>query len=233
MSEATERHGIGANNPPKDVFQTIDDLYTEAQAYLDSKPVENDAQAEDLGALMDLLRAAGKACDAEREEKVAPLNKAKAEIQALYKPALDNVDRALKAAKTARDRWLGKKQAILDEQALQARIEADRVRREALEAMQASRGDLVAREEAEAIVEEAKKAEYKAIALAKATPAAVGGRKTVSKKWAAVMVNGPKAAAYCWQHHRPEMEAFIQKLADAEVRSGRRNIDGFHILETE
>lgn len=231
MSDAAERHGIGANNPPKDVFQIIDDLYVEAAAWCDGAEIETDDQAETLGALMDLLRAAGKACDAEREEKVAPLNKAKAEIQALYKPALDNVDRALKATKVARDKWLKKKQAILDEQALQARREADRVRREALEAMQASRGDIVAREVAEAVLEEAKRAEYKAVALAKATPAAVGGRKTVSKTWKAVLVNGSKAAAYCWLHHRPEMEAFIQKLVNADVKAGKRNVDGFEIRE--
>ena len=233
MSEAIERHGIGANNPPKDVFQTIDDLYVEAAAWIDGTDIETDAQAEGLGAIMDLLRAAGKACDAEREEKVAPLNKAKAEIQALYKPALDNVDRALKAAKVARDKWLKKKQSILDEQALQARIEADRVRREALEAMQASRGDIVAREVAEAVLEEAKRAEHKAIALAKATPAAIGGRKTVSKTFEYVLVNSAAAAAYCWKHHRKEMEAAILDLVRKDLRYGNMEIIGVEKREID
>ena len=229
MSDAT----IGHNNPPNDIFLTINDLYVEAGAWLDGTEIETDAQAEGLGKLMDMLREAGKACEAERAQKVAPLNKAKDEIQAVYMPALGLVDRALKAAKSARDRWLKKKQAIIDEQALQARIEADRVRREALEAMQASRGDLAAREEAEAIVEEARKAEHKALAMAKATPAAIGGRKTVSKTFKPFLVNGASAAAHYWKTRRTEMEAFLLWLANAEVKAGKRHIDGFDIRETE
>lgn len=231
MSE--DRHGIGANNPPKTIFDTIDALYTEAQAWLDSKPVETDEQAEALGKLMLMLSDAGKACEAQRKEKVAPLDEAKKEIQALYKPPLDNVDRALKAAKVARDVWLKKKQAVLDEQARIAREEADRVRREALEAIQSSRGDLGAREQAEAIVEAAKKAEHKAIALAKATPAAIGGRKTVSKTFEYVLVNSAAAAAYCWKHHRKEMEAAILDLVRKDLRYGNMEIIGVEKREID
>ena len=231
MSESAERHGIGANNPPITIFDTIDALYTEAQAWFDGTDIETDAQADLLDKLMIMLSDAGKACEAERKEKVKPLDDARKDIQALYKPPLDNVDRALKAAKTVRDRWLAKKQAIIDQQALQARIEADRVRREALDAMQASRGDLGAREQAEAIVEAARQAEFKALALAKETPKAVGGRKTVSKKWSAVLVNGPALAAHYWQTRRADMEAFLLGLAAADVRVGRRDIPGVNITE--
>ena len=233
MSETTERHEIGGNNPPKTIFDTIDALYIEAQAWLDGEPIETDAQAESLGKLMVMLSDAGKECEAERKEKVKPLDDAKKDIQALYKPPLDNVDRALKAAKTVRDRWIKRKQAALDEQALQARIEADRVRREALDAMQSSRGDLIAREVAEAIAEAAKKAEHKAIALAKATPSAVGGRKTVSKIWAAEIVNSAQTAAWCWTHRKPDMEAAIAAIVWAAVKAGMRNIPGVNITEVD
>ena len=233
MIEAIGRHGIGANNPPMDIFQTIDALYTEAQAWLDGAAIETDAQAEELGKLMVMLSDAGKVCEAERKEKVAPLDEAREEIQALYKPPLDNVDRALKAAKVARDVWLKKQQAIIDEKARIAREEADRARREALEAIQSSRGDLAAREDAEAIVEAAKKAEHKAIALAKATPKAVGGRKTVSKTWQAEIVNSAQAAAWCWTHCKPDMESAIAVIVRAAVKAGRRDIPGVNITEED
>ena len=58
MSE--DRHGIGANNPPKTIFDTIDALYTEATAWLDNKPVETDEQADGLGMLMNMLREPGR-----------------------------------------------------------------------------------------------------------------------------------------------------------------------------
>ena len=35
-----ERHAIGANNPPRTVFDEIDDLYLEASNWLDGQPVE-------------------------------------------------------------------------------------------------------------------------------------------------------------------------------------------------
>ena len=226
------RHGVGANNPPKTIFDTIDALYTEASAWFDGTDIETDEQAEALGNLMVMLREAGKVCQAECDDKMAPVKKAKAEIDALYKPPLDNVDRALKAAKAVRDRWLKKKQAILDEQARIAREEADRVRREALEAMQSSRGgDLGAREQAESIAEAARRAEFKALALAKATPKAVGGRKTVSKTWQAEIVNSAQAAAYCWERHRPDMEWLTLHLVRKDVKAGRRDIPGVNITE--
>ena len=231
MTEPIERHQIGANNPPKTIFDTIDALYTEAQAWLDGADIETDAQAEAMGKLMVMLSDAGKTCDAERKEKVKPLDDAKKDIQALYKPPLDNVDRALKAAKAVRDRWLKKKQAVIDEQARIAREEADRVRREALEAMQASRGDLPAREAAEAVAGAARRAEHKAVALAKATPKTVGGRKTVSKTWQAEIVNSAQAAAYCWERHRPDMEWLILHLVRKDVKAGRRDIPGVNITE--
>ena len=129
MSE--DRHGIGANNPPQNIFERIDSLYGEAKLWMDGAAIETDAQAAGLGALIDMLSDAGKACEAERKEKVKPLDDAKKDIQALYKPPLDNVDRALKAAKTVRDVWLKKQQAIIDEKARIAREEADKARREA------------------------------------------------------------------------------------------------------
>ena len=229
----TDRHAIGANNPPRTVFDEIEDLYTEAQGWLDGADIENDDQAGALGLLMNMLTKTRKACDAERKEKVAPLDQAKKEIQAIYIPALERADRAIDVAKRVRDRWLKKKQAVLDEQARVAREEADRARREALAAMQASIGDLAAREEAEAIAEAARQADFKARAMAKATPQAIGGRKTVSKKYAPCLVSGAAAAGHYWQTRRADMEEFLMKLAVADVRAGKREIPGFNIVEEE
>ena len=237
MTNETDRHAIGANNPPKTVFERIDDLYDEAKLWLDGEAITDDAQAEGLGRLMETLKAAGDECEAERATKVKPLNDAKAAIQAVYNPYIANkigkVAMALGAAKDARDKWLKAKQAVLDEQARIARDEADKARREALEAMQARRGDLAAREQAEAIAEAARQADFKARAMAKATPQAIGGRKTVSKTFKPTLVNGGAAAAHYWRTRRVDMETFLIKLAEADVKASKREIPGFDIVEVE
>ena len=228
-----ERHAIGANNPPRTVFDEIDDLYLEASNWLDGAAIENDAQAEALGMLMEALKAAGKICEAERKEKVAPLDNAKKEIQAAYKPWLDKVERALDTATTHRNLWLKAKQAILDEQARIAREVAKEEKRIADEAIRASRGDLAAREQAEAMLEAAKAAENKAKALAKAQPQAIGGRRTVSKKWEAVLVDMSAAAGWAYKSHKFSMSQWLMALAKGDVKSGVRTIPGFEIKEVE
>ena len=228
-----ERHAIGANNPPRTVFDEIDDLYLEASNWLDGAAIENDAQAEALGMLMEALKAAGKICEAERKEKVAPLDNAKKEIQAAYKPWLDKVERALDTATTHRNLWLKAKQAMLDEQARIAREVAKEEKRIADEAIRASRGDLAAREQAEAMLEAAKAAENKAKALAKAQPQAIGGRRTVTKKWLPQLTDASKAAAHYYRTRRGEMESLFINLAVADVRAGAREIPGFLISEEE
>lgn len=231
--EALDRHGIGANNPPRTVLEEIDSLYEEAQHWLDGAGIENDAQAEGLGVLMDMLAAARKACEAERKEKVAPFDLAKKEIQAVYTPAITKADRAIAAAKSVRDKWLRAKQAAIDEAARIAREKADAEKRAADEAIRASKGDLAAREAAEAQLDMAKAAERKALALAKAQPATIGGRKTVSVKYEAVIENAVLAAGYCWQQHRHEMEKFVLDLLNKDVRAGKRGIPGVILREVE
>lgn len=221
------------NRPPKTIFETINDLYLEAQNWLDGKPIETDAQAVDLGKLMDMLKEARKTCEAERKAKVVPIDDAKKVIQAEYVPVLKKADDALDVATSVRNVWLKKKQAILDEQARKAREEADRVRREALEAMQASRGDLLAREGAEALVEQARTAEHKAIALAKATPQTIGGRKTVTKVWSATLVNLLDALRYYYQTRPADLSEYLTGLANGDVRRNGKQIPGFNITEKE
>ena len=237
-----ERHAIGANNPPRTVFDEIDDLHLEATAWLDGEAIQNDAQAEALGMLMNKIRAAITACDEERKEKTVPLDEAKAAIQAVYNPYIQKANkdgtegkgpRALTVAAKVRDAWLTKKQAILDDQARVAREVAAEEKRIADEAVRASRGNLAAREQAEALLEAARAAEHKAIALAKAKPPTIGGRRTVTKKREAVLVDMSLAAGWAYKNHKFPMSEWLTTIANADVKAGVRAIPGFEIKEVE
>jgi len=233
----SERHEIGANNPPRTIFDDIDDLYFEAQGWLDGDAIDSDAQARGLGALMDAIKSAAKVCEAERMEKVAPLNQQKDAIQSIYNPYIGKdvgkVSRALKIAGAVRDKWLKAKQSALDEAARIARQKADQERQMALQAMHDSRNNLAARQDAEALVEQARIADFTAIAAAKATPETIGGRKTVTQLWEPVLVDGANAAAHYWTVRRADMERFLFSLAIADVKAGKREIPGFIVKDVE
>ena len=225
--------GVGHNQPPRTVFDEIGDLHLEATAWLDGEAIENDAQAEALGMLIVMLTDAAKRCDEERDAKGRPFHEAHKAVQAEYKPHLDKAKLALDVAKEVRDKWLRYKQAILDEQARIARVVAAEEKRIADEAIRASRGNLAAREQAEALLEAARAAEHKAVALAKAQPPAIGGRRTVSKKWEAVLVDMSAASGWAYKNHQFSMSEWLITIANADVKAGLRTIPGFEIKEVE
>lgn len=227
----TETAGIGHNLPPKSIFDVIDELHLEATNWCDGTAVETDEQAIELGRLLDMLAEARKACEAERKEKAKPFDDGKNAVQAEYVPFIKKAELALDAAKAVRDRYLRQKQAAIDEAARKAREEAEALKRAADDEIRRTRGDLEAREAAERNLEAAKQAEYKAIALAKATPPNIGGRKTVSKHWETTISDPVAAANYCWAHHKAEILELVLTLAKRDVKAGKREIPGFNIVE--
>ena len=231
MNDSTP--SVGHNKPPKTIFETIDDLCVEAAHWLDAKPIETDDQAAGLDKLMTMLKAAKDECDAEREAKYRPLKDASDAVQAEYKPALDKAGKVLKVARTVADKYLAAKQAILDEQARIAREEAAEALRIAQQAMQARTGSLADAQAVEALVGMAKSAEIQARIAAKATPAKIGGRKTVTKAWTATLVNLLDALRHYYQTRPGELSEYLTGLANADVRRGPKDIPGFNVKEVE
>ena len=227
----TETAGVGHNLPPKPIFETIDDLHTEATAWCDGTAIETDEQALELGKLLKMLDDAHKTCEAERKEKAKPFDEGKKAVQAKYSPFIKKAELAIDAAKAVRDRYLRQKQAAIDEAARKAREEAEALKRDAEAEIRRTRGDLEAREAAERKVEEAKRAWHKAIALANTTPPTIGGRKTVSKTYDVTIADPVMAANYCWAHHKDEMLEFILVIGKRNVREGMRGISGFKVVE--
>lgn len=240
---------IGHNNPPVEVLPTpfemsevvIGDLYAEAKNWLDGEPVSSQEQADGLSKLIDELRKATKQADERRIEENRPFDEGKAEVQARYAPLIADTKAmkgkavlAIDMAKKALAPWL---QRLEDEKraaAAAAREEADRKTREAHEALRASQvDDLAKREAAEALIREAQKAEAVATKAESSKAHATGGTRAIGLRsvWRAEMFDGRGAAAHYWTTRRADVEAFIQGLADAEVRAGKRDIPGFNIVE--
>lgn len=238
---------IGANNPPVEMtaFEAvkinITDLYDEAKLWLDGEPVTTQEQADAINTLKDRVKKASAAAEAERKKEVNPLNEKINDIQARYneligknKSIIGLAIKAEEACNAALKPYLLELDRQQQEKARLAREEADRLQREAMEAMRTrDSANLAQREEAERLAAEAKAAEASASRAENAKAHAKGegratGLRTVHR---AVMADRKAAAAWVWVDHNDALMAFIQDLADKAVRSGSRKIPGFDVVE--
>lgn len=229
---------IGHNNPP-DPFGAIkahiDDLYAEAKNWLDGDPITTQAQADEVGRLLDMIREAEKTADDARKQENEPFDIGKAAVQAKYAPLIADTKAvrgktvlASEACKAALAPWRQEQERIKREAAEAARREAEEKARIAAEASRmADTADLEARERADAAIRDADAAAKLANRADKAATTGTGLRSY----WTPKMVDPVAAARWAWADHRAACEEFFLSLASADVRAGKRTIAGFEIIE--
>lgn len=238
--------GLGHNQPPEptpfDAHKAnIDDLYDEAKGWLDGEPIASQGQADKVGLLLGLIREAEKAADAERVKEKAHLDEQIKEIQERYAPLIADTKTtkgktvlAAEACKAALAPWLKKLEDEQKAAALLARQQAQAAADAAAEAIRAAPVEnLTARQDAEALVTQAKAAEKVAARAEKARPQTAGHGRAVTLRsvWSAVMTDETEAARGFWLTHRAECVAFYQGLADQRVAAGARELRGFTVKE--
>lgn len=238
---------IGHNNPPElspfDAIKIrIEDLYEEAKQWLDGEPVTTQEQANALNTLENRIREAAKEAEALRKGEVKPLDDAKAEIQERFnaligetKTVTGKTVMAIAAIKSALKPYLLELDRQQREAAAKAREIAEAAERAALVAMQTRDAEnLAEREEAERLLNEAKALNTAASKAedAKAHAKGDGRASGLRSVWRAQMNSPFDAAAWAWKTHRDELTAFVQGLADRDVRDLKaRTIPGFNIIE--
>lgn len=231
------------NATPFDLIsESASDLLTEAHNWADGSAVETQAQADEVSRLIEELRQIAKAADEARKEENRPFDEAKAKVQARYAPLFADpktktpgkVFSAIEALKASLAPFLRKLDEEKREAERKAREEAEAKARAAQEAMrQAAANDLAAREEAEAKIAEAEAAAKAASAAAKDKAHATGGSRAMGLRtvWRAYLIDAHAAAAHYWRTNPDAFNAVLQKLADEDVRSGKRQVPGFDIQE--
>lgn len=239
---------IGHNSPPPSPYEAIkahlDDLLTEARNWADGAGVENQEQADEISRLIEELRQGAQAADNARLEEKAPFDKIIDEIQERYnayigglKSKVKNpgkVVTAIDALKATLKPYLDRLEAEKRAKEAEARKAAEEAAAKAAEAMRAAEAtDLAAREEAEELVNAAKRAEAEANRAANDKAHASGGSRAMGlrRTYTAVMTDR-KAALVHYITTQPEsVTAYLQGLADADVRRGLRQIPGFDVVE--
>ncbi len=247
MADDNPRAVSGGNFPPTpydDARKAVDDVYAEAAMWLDGAVVDSQELADDIGNLITMIRAAEKLADDARTTEKAPFDRSIAEIQTRYAPLIANTKAmkgktviALEACKKALQPWLQKLADELEAKARIARDEADRKRRDAEAAIRkAAPENLMERATAEALIIGAKRAETVARKAESTTAKAGGtfGRATALRSvYTPTLVDARKAMTHYWATNKPEIMAFVEGLAQRDVRNGKREIPGFRIDETK
>jgi hypothetical protein len=240
-----DRHGIGGNAPPVTPFEAvqtrINDLYGEAKLWLDGEPIKTQAQADAINTLAIHIKAAESEADELRITENKPFDDGKAEVQARYNVLIGKTKsvtgltvKALESVKAALKPYLVELDRQQQEVARKAREEAEKAIAEAQAAIRTTdAANLEAREQAEQLVSDAKDLERDANRLAKAKPQAHGEGRAVGLRtvYRPVMTSYVDAARWAYAEHKEAFTAFIQDLAEKQVRIGKREIPGFDVKE--
>lgn len=240
-----ETHQIGANGPPEPTTREaltthLSDLLAEAHNWADGTEVYSQEQADEASRLIDELRKGANAAEEQRKAEKKPHDDAAAEVQAFWgtwiaDPKTKNpgkVWKAIDALKACVKPYLDRLEAERQEAARKAREEAEAAARAAAEAARAAAAsDLAAQEAAEDLIRAAEQAEADAKRIENAKSQARGGERALGlrKIFVAVMTDR-KAALLHYVAQQPE--AFVdllQRLADQDVRAGKRQIPGFTV----
>ena len=212
--------GIGHNHPPKAEGHAIhiEDLFALISDTVAGGEVANDEQEATLDKLLDDVREARKAADADRVEEKRPHDEAAKAVQAKYKPLLDRCDMAAETIKRLLTPYRTARHKAKDEAARVAREEAE-ARQQAAQAALQSSDDLQERFSAEQDLATAKKL----TAVANKIDRSATGLRT---SYRAEVTDYTEFARWAWAQRREECQRFFDELAALEGKRGPVTIPG-------
>ena len=202
---------MGHNLPPNpidDALIPFGDAITEAEAWLDGKPVETEGQMKAVDALIKDVKAGKKAVEGAEESAAKPIyDQWKAE-KAKFAPTITDLDRIVKGLVATVDGFKRK----LDAEKEAARKEAERLAweetRKAQEAARnAAANDIEAQRAADAQIEAAEAAQRAAAIAAKDKVLGLRSVTTV------VVVDQVQLAKWLWANDRDAMVEFHEERA--------------------
>lgn len=213
---------LGHNLPPDPIDEALapyGDAISEAEAWLDGSPVENEGQMKAVDALTKSVKEARKAVAEAEESAAKPIYDQWRAEKAKFAPTLTDLDRIVKGLVSIVGVFKAKLAAEKEAARQKAEREAWEATRKAEEAMrQAAAGDIEAQREAARIAEEATSAQ-RAAAAAKRDK--VTGMRTVDR----YAIDDHRAALH-WiaKNDRNAVTAFVEEYVRTNHKSSQ--IDG-------
>lgn len=226
---------IGHNSPP-DPFEGfrlhIEDLFEQAQQFLDGTGIQNQAQADDVSALLNMVRKSSNDADEQRKAEKKPFDDGAKAVQAKWKPLLDKLDLAAFTAKNALAPFLRKQEEEARAKAEELRLEAERQAKAVRDAhAKAAADDLAAQASMREMEKASERAQRDASKAAKVRPQAKGGERAVSLRtsYRAEIIDPLALGKWAWENRRDEYLAFLTDLAERESRQGPKGIPGITV----
>ena len=218
---------IGHNGGPDLIDEALapfGDTITEAEGWLDGKPVENEGQMKAVDELIKGMKAARKAVDEARDGATKPLHEAwKAEV-ARWKPTQDDLDLQIKGLVALVDGFKRKLAAEKEAARQAAWAEAEAKRKEAeAKIAAADAANIEAQREARAAMEAADLARAQASAAQKDT---VKGMRTVTRY---EITDHRALLNWIAKNRRDDVTAFIEEWARKNHKDS--NADGLWVWQ--
>lgn len=237
----------GHNKPPEpDPFEVLsaraDDLYLETGNFADGAEIQNEAEFQAVQRLINEWKTFAEACVAIRDELKAPHSAKVTAIQEQFYPLIGETQkvtgiavRAKKVLLEAKTKWGNKQNALREAEAKRLRDEAAKQAQEAAAAAQEAAGNLEATEQAEELFRGAQ-ATARAATQAEA-PAVKGlrdhwticGFAPVTEPDGKVTDGETALLRHMWKVNKPGLVEAALRLAEIDVRNGRRAIPGLLI----
>ena len=225
MSEAHAK--IGDNKSPFHITtEAGQDLFDELKNWLDGEKLTTKLQHDTLVERIGDMRKAKTACDAARKNEVVYWNDGKQEVQDRYNQFLKMAKQAIDTAQGVLAPYLLEQTRLKRENDERLLEQAGIAKDEAVAAMQASSGDLKAREEAEKRLEDAQELGKIAARAAKQNVA-----KGSQSRWDVVLVDRTDAARTIWQICPGAFDEVLVQMGKQLVADGRYELAGFTITE--
>lgn len=222
-----------SNNPPpfEALSLEIEEATEQLKHYLDGEPVTTQAQADDVGLLMDTLRKLEKKADAERMAEQKPAQDQIKASQEKWKPLTATCTTSVKMAKQYLAPWLAKIEQEKREKAEVLRKEADAKLEAARAALKTD--DLSAKLEAEEALKDAQRADRAANAAAKDKAQVKGGGKAVGLKTVHdVELTDPTAfGRWLWQNRKEMYLSALTEMANEIGKVQRIKAPGLLLTE--
>lgn len=246
------RVAMGDNNPPEEIKPEweavkvhMDDLLTEATNWADGVKIVSQDQADAVGRLRQLLQDAANLADKARVVEKEPFDKAIAEIQDRYNAYIaplknkvpGSVSKAISALGNLLTPWLNKLEAEKRERENAAREEAEAAHAAAIAARQDAKksDDLSEMDKADGLLAHAEEAAAALRSVEREKVQAQGEFRAIGLRssWVASLRPGEGGTALIhYAKAQPDrVKAFLQQLADEDVRRGIRSIPGFDVNE--
>lgn len=246
------RAQMGGNAPPPEaeikpeweaVKVHMDDLLTEASNWADGTKVETQEQADAISRLRQLLQDSANLADKSRVAEKKPFDDKIAEIQDRYNAYIaplknkkpGSVSKAISALGNLLTPWLNKLEDEKRERENKARLEFEEKQAAALAARQEAKkaDDLSNMDKADELLAEAENAAAALKSVEREKVQAKGEFRAVGLRsnWVATLNEGEggKALVHYAKAQPDRVKAFLQTLADEDVRRGVREIPGFTI----